>query len=322
MVMPTPQQIHDWVEFLEENGCKGVIDFGDWVMCNCPFHEQEDFTRPSFGINKESGAGNCFGCGKKSWQDICELFDISSTDFIEGIKENAWGKFMRKVRKEKGSNKFLRFKLPNELCNPFGHKGARDWARKRGISKEIMESCGVRLCMDKTSKYYEHIIFPIKDEKGVLYFDARYVGKLDKPRWRAPKKSNRLRTFYGWRYKTKFKYLVFVEGAGDVLKMKSMGLKNTIAAKNFSDKQFDLIINSGVRYIFLAYDNDDAGRYKTSEKTGKNISFNAKAKSLFSNAGIYIAEVEFPKGCNDSGDIKSESQFFKMNPKLNKFKSV
>ena len=58
--MPAQNDILDWEDFLSSNGCKGVIDFGDWVMCNCPFHNQTDESRPSFGINKESGIGNCF----------------------------------------------------------------------------------------------------------------------------------------------------------------------------------------------------------------------------------------------------------------------
>lgn len=317
--MPTPAQIEDWVEFLDDNGCKGVVDFGDWVMCHCPFHEQEDYTRPSFGVNKESGYGNCFGCGKKSWEDICELFGVSSTDFIDGVRSLDWNRFKNKLIGGK-KNKFLRFKLPNELQSPYGHKGARDYLNNRGIHKLVVEGMQVRLCMDKASKYCEHLIFPIRDEKGILYFDARYVGENpNKPRWRTPNGSARDRSFYGWRYKVKFKYLCFVEGAGDVIKMKSLGLRHTIAAKYFSERQFNMVLHSGARYLFLAYDEDEAGRYKTSEKTGENISFMNKAKTLFSNAGMYIEEVRFPKGCNDPGDITSESLFYKLNPKLKKF---
>lgn len=314
--MPTPNDIEDWTDFLETNNCKGIVEFEDWIMCVCPFHEQTDDSRPSFGINKELGIGNCFGCGRHTWEDICEAFGLSSIDFIDGVRANAWERFRNKI-KGKGKRKFKRFALPNQLVNPFGVKASTEYLLKRGIHKETVESFGIRLCIDESSKYMNHLIFPIEDEKGVLYFDARYVGKKKwKPRWRSPKDCAKWKTFYNWHYGESPFYLCFVEGATDVLKMVQFGVKNTIAAKYFSPEQFDLVLKAGPRFIFLAYDEDEAGRYAVSEKTGKPMHFMHKAKTLFSDAGISIQEVQFPEGCKDPGDIESEEALYSINRKL------
>lgn len=300
--MPSPSDITDWHDFLHTNGCTNIQDHGTWIMCNCPFHNQSDTTRPSFGIFKESGMGNCFGCGTHSWKTMCELFGIDSDSFVDGVKENVWKSFTNRLfKKEKDAYK--RFKLPINLANPYGVKNAVNYIISHGLSKEAIEHFGIRVCMDRNSIYFNHLIFPIHDHKDILFFDARYIGGLpNMPRWRTPKGAPRWRAYFNWQYGVKQDYLCFVEGATDVVKFWGWGIKNTIAAKNFSNMQYRMILRSGVKHILLGYDNDEAGELYTDN-----------AIEQFKNSGINISVLHFPKGCKDPGDIKSFSRFLRSN---------
>lgn len=312
-----PDEIEDWEEFLSEQDCTGIIDYGDWIMCNCIFHEQSGNERPSLGINKDTGVGNCFGCGTHNWKEICDVFGISTVEFVEGVRENVWQKFREKVLGGEKKRTFKRYKLPNKLVNPLGHRGAKKYLIDRaGYDTELLEAYGIRLCMDKNSKYYEYLIWPIEDEKGLLFFDARYVGNLDRARWRRPKDSAYWKTYFNWENVKESETLLFVEGAGDALKFIQFCWP-TIPAKNFSQKQLDMIRNSPVKRIFLFYDNDPAGRTLIS-KTGKPIHFTAKAKHLLSNSGIDIIVGNLPDYANDPGNVRCADDVLDINPKLAK----
>lgn len=311
-----PDEVDDWEEFLEDQGCENITDYGDWIMCVCPFHEQSHTERPSFGIYKETGTGNCFGCGGHTWPDICERFGLSSLDFIDGIREASWQKFKAKVLGgDKKKVTYKRYHLPNKLRNPLGHRGAREYLIERnGYDTELLSAYGIRLCMDKSSKYYEHIIFPIEDEKGILFFDARYAGKLDKTRWRRPSGAAYWKTYFNWINVSQSKNLLFVEGASSALKFIQFGWP-TIPAKNFSDRQLKMIRNSPVERIFLFYDNDEAGRSLLSSK-GKPIHFTAKAQHLLEGCGIEVIVGILPDYANDPADVKYSSDVFDLNFKL------
>lgn len=313
-----PIDIDDWEAFLEEQGCENIMDIGDWVMCNCIFHEQSDTVRPSLGIHKESGVGNCFGCGTHSWNDVCEVFGISVVEFIDGVRASVWDKFREKVLRKKTARKYKRYKLPKSLVNPLGHKGARKYLiEERNYDISVLEAYGIRLCRDSNSRYFNHVVFPIEDEKGVLFFDARYVGKTKgKTRWKRPKDSAYWKTYFNWENVKDSKTLLFVEGAGDALKLIQFGLP-AIPAKNFSPYQLTMIRNAPVERIFLFYDNDEAGRTLLSEK-GKPIHFTAKARHLFDNSGIEVITGIIPDYAGDPAQIESLSDIMKANPKLAK----
>ena len=314
-----PSEVDNWTEFLEEHGAQGVVEWDEWVMCFCPFHSQSDKTRPSFGIYKETGHGNCFGCGGHTWEEICDWLGISAVDFVDGVRESAWNIFKNKLFKTKQKESFKRYSLPGSLINPYSHKGSRAYFIERGIPRDLLEAYAVRLCIGPESKYKEYAIFPIYDKKGVLFFDARYMGsETFKTRWLRPKDAAVDRAYFNEINIADNTYVCLVEGASDALKMIAMGFKNTIPAKYFSPIQLNWFLTSGFKHIFLAYDMDEAGRLKVNKK-GFNISFNAKAKFMLSDAGMSIKEITFPEGAKDPGDIKFASDLLKLNPFLDKF---
>lgn len=317
--MPNYNDIQDWEGFLETYGMKHIVNFGDWIMCLCPFHEQSDKSRPSFGIEKETGRGNCFGCGNHSWEEICERFGIDATDSVDAIRSTNWKIFMDRIHNKIKRNKFLRYKMPDNLVRPYHRKSSEIYFNSRHIDRNTLDFFQISTCIDGASRYYDHALFPIYDEKGLLYYDARYCGECRyKPRWITPKLSPRHRTYFNFPYGRKVEYLCFVEGATDAMRMWQIGLKNTIPAKNFSQRQIELILKSGAKKIFLAYDQDEAGRNKL-DKNNVNISFEAKAKTLFSNGGMEIKVVLFENNCKDPCDIRSELRFLNQNSFLKEF---
>jgi hypothetical protein len=315
-----PSDISDWEEFLRGNGCKNIIDYGDWIMCNCIFHKQTEKVRPSMGVHKESGGTNCLSCGYHPWSDICSEFGISDVEFIEGVRESIWDSFRNKVKSKGKKRRFKRYKLPGSLENPLGHKGAKKYLiDSKGFEKELLEQYGVRVCTDRNSLYNDYIIFPIYDSKGILYFDARYAGnKSWNPRWRRPKDCAHWRTYFNFQNVRNHNALVFVEGVADALKLIQFGLP-AIPAKNFSQYQVKSLLKSGAEHFFLSYDNDEAGRTRVN-KDGKPIHYTAKAQNLLEGCGTPVSVVELPDYANDPGDVKCASDLFELNPILAKFK--
>lgn len=313
-----PSDILDWEDFLSTNGCDSVTDYGDWVMCNCLFHDQSDCSRPSLGINKESGVGNCLGCGPHSWEDICEVFGISAVTFIDAPSATVWDAFKNTLEPMLTKQTYLRYKLPRKLIPVWEHKGAKRYAlEKQGYEEDVLRRYNISVCMDDKSKYYESIIFPILDNRGVLFFDARYVGTSEmRSRWMRPKDCAQWKTYFNWINVRNSKTLVFVEGAADALKLIQFGLP-AIPAKNFSEHQYSMLLKSPCELILLAYDQDEAGRTLLSEK-GRPIHFTAKAKNLFLGSGRDVRVLDFPRYAKDPAEIKTRKQLFKYNPILSK----
>jgi len=310
-----PYEIEDWIDFLKDHDFVNIQDMGEWIMANCIFHNQTDLLRPSLGINKITGVGNCLGCGSHSWYEICKKLDISVVELIDGVKEKEWDKFKNKIQKQKEIKKVVRYKLPKELKNPFTHKGASIYLKEQGIGKDALKKYKVRICMDKTSKYFEHIIFPVEDEKGILFFDARYVGKnKDRPRWQRPKNCAFWKTMWNWNNVKYKQTVIFVEGISDAIKLSQFGL-SVIPLKSPSKRQFKEVLYSPIENIVLLYDNDEAGRWKKNKK-GKPIHFTAKAFEYFNDCGKNIIVGHLPKGASDPAKIRNLKSLQCANPTI------
>jgi DNA primase len=309
-----PDEVMDWKELLQTNGCTGIVEYSDWIMCNCIFHSQTESNRPSFGIHKETGTGNCFSCGKHSWDEICKVWGISSVEFIDGVKASTWEYFKKKLLKKVDTG-YKRFELP-EISPAFSqydgehivlYGPAVTYFADRGINDQNWNRWETRFCINPESRYYQHIIFPIYDEKGLLFFHARYVGPDTwKPRWRSPLDSPKWKTFWNWEFIRTVGYtsVFFTEGITDAMKLWQLGFP-AIAAKDFSMHQIQMILKSKVQNIFLCYDKDAAG-----------AKFNSKTLWLFSNSGRSIWSVILPDYAKDPAEVKSSNDLIKANPYL------
>jgi hypothetical protein len=308
-------EVTDWIEFLEDLGLSNVSETEDWAMVDCVFHNQKDTSRPSLGINKISGVANCLGCGSHSWKNFCEIVGISCEDLIDGVREKEWESFKKKMKPKKEVVTFNRYNLPLELKDPYSYKGSSAYIKKQGYLKRTIIEHNVKLCLDEKSKYFNYLIIPVYDKKGVLYFDARYVGNKDKVRWLRPKKCAVNRTFWNWKKVKTEKYCIFVEGISDALKIDQFGL-NVIPAKTFSKTQRKLIFKSNLETIFLLYDNDEAGRF-AKNKNGEAIDFTSKTHKVLDGCGIDVVTAFLPSYADDPADIKAVQDLVSKNKKLN-----
>ena len=309
-----PSEITDWKDFLQSNGCSNIVEYEEWIMINCVFHSQDDTSRPSMGIYKPTGYVNCFACGRHSWEDLCEVFGISSEDFIDAIRDGIWKNFKRKLLGKKDELKFKRYQLPDGLDSA---DSGLEYFKIRHIRNEMVSQYKVAFCNSLTSRYFEHIIFPIYDNNGILYFQGRYIGKSSwKPRWIQPADAAVWKTYWGW---NEFQYresIFFVEGVSDAMRLFGMGFP-AIPAKTFSPYQINMILKSKIKNIFLCYDNDSAGR-TAEDKYGREIHYTAKAKYLFSNSGRSIFDAKLPDGAKDPCEIANADDFVKLNPIISK----
>lgn len=73
--------MHSYLKNILQNQAKFKETNKDFMMC-CPYHSE---TTPSFGVNKENGAYNCFGCGAKG--GVLELTEkILNLSKAEAVK--------------------------------------------------------------------------------------------------------------------------------------------------------------------------------------------------------------------------------------------
>jgi len=293
-----PEDISDWGEFLKELGCRNIIVYEDWAMCECVFHTQTDTTRPSLGINKDSGACHCFSCGYKSWEEFCDVMGISSDSYVDKISHKQWDIFRNKLLNKETYQEYLRFKPPTEYFTFTYSRGCIRYFDERDISRLFARSYNIGYfhSHSKYPKYDDSLLFPIYDEKGILYFQSRYVGNDEsRNRWSQPKGCAKWKTYWAWKYAQGYNYVIFNEGITDSLKLRQFGL-NAIPAKDFSIIQMRLIIRAPWECIFLLYDNDEGG-----EK------YFHKASVLFDGCGKQIISLKLPDNVKDPAMLSSIS---------------
>lgn len=83
----------DVQKYLEKLKLKNVTHTGTDIMASCPFH---DDTRPSFGVNIETGLYNCFGCGASGTfaQLVQRLEHFDTVYDAEQYLINMYGKYI------------------------------------------------------------------------------------------------------------------------------------------------------------------------------------------------------------------------------------
>jgi len=304
-----PGEISDWNDFLKGVGCVGIVDYGDWIMCNCVFHEQTETIRPSMGINKDTGWCNCFSCGSHTWEDFCKVVGIEFDHFIVCVRQGHWEQLRKKMFRDTTTRKYKRFKLPKH-CSSLS-KQAVNYFRERSFDidrlSEYLKKYNIVFCDDSNSRYEESILFPICDEKGMLYFQARYVGqKKWIERWRHPKDSPLWKTYWNFNNVKDSRYVILNEGITDSLKLVMHGLP-AIPAKSFSEYQWKHLFRLKADIIFTFYDNDDAGEKYTE-----------KAFALFRDCGKKVIRLKYNGDGDDPGSISDVNRWIESNPELQK----
>jgi DNA primase len=80
----------DTENWLKENyGCEFIQNNNGWLTATCPFDDHDDMS-PSFGIHKEKGIFNCFGCGRNGAfvNLVQQLTNMSFYQTLKFMSEN------------------------------------------------------------------------------------------------------------------------------------------------------------------------------------------------------------------------------------------
>jgi len=226
-----------------------------FIVTKCLNPEHND-KHPSFSINTETGFGKCFSCGfivnEEYW-----LKDKLDEETIEKIKR---ANLYKKLNKTKEKEIKVPIFLPPKNANV-----KEGW---RGLNKETIDKLG--LYITKVGKYKDRVIFPYYSEKVELQgFNTRSIlnneelSKTGEPKYKYSFGLKPNEVIYPL-FKTNYTdYVVICEGIMDAISMyqnnipaiMNFGVNNTI-----KDTKIKYFLKKGVETIYIALDNDEAGR--------------------------------------------------------------
>jgi len=325
----------------------------------CPFHSEKT---PSFSVNPAKGIYKCFGCGKGG-NAISFIMEIEHLNYPEAIRHlgalygveipetTSSGNDVRKDEKNrvydilKEAAKFY-YKSFND---PDIGKPAREYAAKRGLSKQTLDNFGIGYSpiawnalydylkgkgykdaellnsgifkkSEKTDKPFDlfrgRLMFPIFDSFGkIIAFGGRALGD-EKPKYINSPDSlvyDKRNHLYAMNFarKEQSKQLIVVEGYMDAIAMHVAGFKNTVAAlgTSFTDNQLKLCSRYAEEVVFF-FDADNAGQNAALRAIKMMMEYLKKLTGI--NIRIKIAKVP---------DGKDPDEFIKVNG-ADKFKEV
>ena len=325
----------------------------------CPFHSEKT---PSFSVNPAKGIYKCFGCGKGG-NAISFIMEIEHLNYPEAIRHlgalygveipetTSSGNDISKDEKNrvydilKEAAKFY-YKSFND---PDIGKPAREYAAKRGLSKQTLDNFGIGYSpiawnalydhlkskgykdeeltnsgifkkSEKTGKPYDlfrgRLMFPIFDSFGkIIAFGGRALGD-EKPKYINSPDSlvyDKRNHLYAMNFarKEQSKQLIVVEGYMDAIAMHVAGFKNTVAAlgTSFTDNQLKLCSRYAEEVVFF-FDADNAGQNAALRAIKMMMEYLKKLTGI--NIRIKIAKVP---------DGKDPDEFIKVNG-ADKFKEV
>ena len=273
----------------------------------CPFHSEKT---ASFSVNPAKNIFHCFGCGKGG-NAIKFIMEIEHLNYPEAIRHLAGlygveipetgysGDNIKKEEKDrvkdilKEAAKFYYKAFNDENIG----KPAREYAAKRGLTKQTLDNFGIGYSpinwtalydhlkqkgykdeellksgifalSQKTNKPYDlfrgRLMFPIFDTYGtIIAFGGRALGD-EKPKYINSPDSlvyNKQNYLYAMNFarKEQSKQLIVVEGYMDAIAMHSAGFKNTVAALGtaFTDSQLKLCSRFAEEVVFF-FDADNA----------------------------------------------------------------
>ncbi|MBQ5767278.1 MAG: DNA primase, partial [Clostridiales bacterium] len=324
----------------------------------CPFHSEKT---PSFSVNPSKGIYKCFGCGKGG-NAISFIMEIEHMNYPEAIRHlgGLYGVEIPETgysgdniqKEEKNRVKDILKEAAKYYYKSFNDeyigKPARDYAAKRGLSKQTLDNFGLGYSpingglyeflkqkgykdeemlnsgifakSSKTNKPYDlfrgRFMFPIFDSFGtIIAFGGRALGD-EKPKYINSPDSlvyNKQNHLYAMNFarKEQSKQLIVVEGYMDAIAMHAAGFKNTVAAlgTSFTDSQLKLCARYCEEVVFF-FDADNAGQKAALRAIKMMMEYLKKLTGI--NIRIRIAKVP---------DGKDPDEFIRVNG-ADKFREV
>jgi 5S rRNA maturation endonuclease (ribonuclease M5) len=321
------RKIFDLLEFFE---ISDYYESNNLLISSCPIHEGDNLTAFNINIDEdnEEHYGKWFcntkGChNDKPGKDIISLVwmllekkydkevafpevikfcnNFCSDVIVEDVsfssyKQDSIDKLLKIDSKKNNKNndsKITRQLVRSRLSFP------AQFYVDRGFSAEVLDEFDVGLSMNPKSQMYKRIVFPVYDENNEFMLGCTGRTICNDPRkWINQKGFNKSNFLYNYgkarEHIQRTETIILVEGQGDVIRLWESGIYNAVGmfGSKISDSQEFLIQKTGVSNIFIATDNDDAGK-----SCAKDIV--DRLKYLFN---IYILNVTK----NDIGDMSTQ----------------
>lgn len=307
------------LNLLQRLGIQALDIRDNWVQVSCPLadvnHLSKSDRNPSagFSINdKGSSTFHCFVCGTRSIESI-----LNTYKWKRGI--DLFGEYLKNEVEEKETKveyqeKFREEKepvpVPNEiLCLFKPIKYAENYLTSRGIDLEIARHHCLLYCdrfETKQGKIWKNaIVVSIRDVNYKTYWvhfrsvDSKFFWHGKPEHFGLNVEWGRHDSFFGMEHLDITKPVVVVEGAFDVLRLKTLGLSNVIGTHggiSSKSKKLERLRNLSV---ISGFDADEAGKnfHKELERF-----FNKKIQRLDWNI----------VGVKDPGDLKSKEDLEKV----------
>lgn len=265
---------------------------GNNIQLCCPFHGE---TRPSAGINKDTGVFHCFACDKvASLEDV--IYEFYGVDGFQWLLDNFMHTSARDIKIFDDEQSNAEYIDKSELKK---YQFIHQYMLNRKISKNILIKFDVGY--DKEDKT---ITFPNKDENGNITCIMRR--SIKGKHFYIPENSKK--TLYGLyeinqevKKGKKIDSIYIVEAIIDALSIWSWG-KYAIALNGLgSSEQVEMLKSLPFREYILATDNDKHGK-QAREKLKKKL-YNK-----------FIREIDYKSygDCKDINDMTKE-QFLECN---------
>lgn len=296
------KQILEELRLTLTNGkLKDIEPKGDNILVTCPHHGDGREAKPACNIyvgddkNIEFGYFRCFVCEEQGSfvKFVSECFN-SSEEFARDWLIERYGKLVEKTI-QLGDKIDPKRAIQNRKLYPKtydkssldGYQSYCPYLAKRKISQEICELFKV-----KYDPKFRQIIFPCFDRFGNIIM--------------LPKRSIDTKTFYLDKDVEKPVYCLHViqknnvevamitEGPFDTLTGWEYGMPTIGTFGNPSDFQIEQINKSGLKVLYFAFDNDEAGR-RFAQIVKRKL-----------DRRIMVRELKFPANKKDINDLSYE----------------
>lgn len=298
---PVKQILEELRLTLTNGKLKDIEDKGDNILVTCPHHGDGRESKPACNIyvgddkSIEYGYFRCFVCEEQGSfvKFVSECFD-SSEEFARSWLLDRYGKRVEnavqigeRIDVSKAAQSRRLFSKTFSKSSLDGYQSYCPYLAKRRISQEICELFKV-----KYDPKFRQIVFPCFDRLGNIIM--------------LPKRSIDTKTFYLDKDAEKPVYCLHViqknnievamitEGPFDTLTGWEYGMPTIGTFGNPSDFQIEQINRSGLKVLYLAFDNDEAGRR-----------FTQSVKRRLDRR-ILTRELRFPPNKKDVNDLSYE----------------
>jgi DNA primase len=255
-------------DILEKYGVRNIVSHGKNWMASCPWHKDKT---PSFGMNKDSGAWQCFSCkaaGPHLISFVAKMEKCSDRDAAKKIyggeeSEIRYHRMLKWVKTKLGTKTIEPKETPyipgNLNLIPWNKSSvARKWLQENRIAKKTAEKFHIQY---SESGFYEgYLGIPIWDTQGRIWtYEFRRVSGEGKKVLYLPE-AKMSSVVYNLDSISK-DWCFIVEGCKDTWAVWEHDVPVVSCfGTHIGMKQIRLLLSKGIDTVVLFFDGDKAGQ--------------------------------------------------------------